>query len=138
MIRPFATTRDLAEMIEAIIPRRGPTNPGTRVFQALRIAVNRELEVLEEGLEALTTMLAPGGVLAVITFHSLEDRIVKTFFKHRCAEWLDRPEWPEPRRNPDFCFRALTRKPLTASAEEQRKNPRSRSAKLRAVARISS
>jgi len=136
LIRPFATTRDLAEMIEAIIPRRGPTNPGTRVFQALRIAVNRELEVLEEGLEALTRMLAPGGVLAVITFHSLEDRIVKIFFKHRCAEWLDRPEWPEPRRNPDFCFRALTRKPLTATAEEQRKNPRSRSAKLRAVARI--
>lgn len=136
LIRPFKTTRDLAEMIEAIIPRRGPTHPGTRVFQALRIAVNRELEVLERGLDRLTALLAPGGVLAVITFHSLEDRIVKNFFKHRCAEWLDRPEWPAPRRNPDFIFRALTRKPLTATDAEQRRNPRSRSAKLRAVQRI--
>jgi 16S rRNA (cytosine1402-N4)-methyltransferase len=136
LIRPFATTRDLAEMIEAIVPRRGHTHPATRVFQALRIAVNRELEVLERGLENITSLLAPGAVFAVITFHSLEDRIVKTFFKHRCAEWLDRPEWPEPRRNPDYCFRPVTRKPLTASAEEQRKNPRSRSAKLRAVERL--
>ncbi len=136
LIRPLKTTRDLAEMIEAIIPRRGHTHPGTRVFQALRIAVNRELEVLERGLAELTSLLAPGGVLVVITFHSLEDRIVKNFFKHRCAEWLDRPEWPEPRRNPDYLFRALTRKPLTASDAEQRRNPRSRSAKLRAVQRL--
>lgn len=136
LIRPFKTTRDLAEMIEAIIPRRGPTHPGTRVFQALRIAVNRELEVLERGLGELTSRLLPGGVLAVITFHSLEDRIVKNFFKHRSTEWLDRPEWPEPQRNPDFLFRSLTRKPLTASEAEQRRNPRSRSAKLRAVQRL--
>jgi 16S rRNA (cytosine1402-N4)-methyltransferase len=136
LIRPFQTTRDLAEMIEAIIPRRGHSHPGTRVFQALRIAVNRELEVLQRGLENLTARLAPGGVFAVITFHSLEDRIVKNFFKHRCAEWLDRPDWTEPRRNPDHLFRALTRKPLVASDEEQRRNPRSRSAKLRAVQRL--
>lgn len=136
LIRPFETTRDLADMIEAIIPRRGPTHPATRIFQALRIAVNRELDVLERGLAALTSRLAPGGVFAVITFHSLEDRIVKNFFKHRCAEWLDQPEWPQPRRNPDYLFRALTRKPLTATDEEQRRNPRSRSAKLRAVQRL--
>jgi len=136
LIRPFATTRDLAEMVEAIIPRRGHTHPATRVFQALRIAVNRELEVLDRGLSEITRLLAPGAVFAVITFHSLEDRIVKTFFKHRCAEWLDRPEWPEPQRNPDYCFRALTRKPITATDEEQRTNPRSRSAKLRAVERL--
>ena len=136
LIRPFLTTRDLAEMIEAIIPRRGHTHPATRAFQALRIAVNRELEVLERGLESIATLLAPGAVFAVITFHSLEDRIVKTFFKHRCTEWLDQPEWPEPRRNPDFSFRSLLRKPVTATPEEQRKNPRSRSAKLRAVERL--
>lgn len=135
LIRPFKTTRELAEMIEAIIPRYGRTHPATRVFQALRIAVNRELEVLTRGLEQLSALLAPGGVLVTITFHSLEDRIVKNFFKHRCAEWLDRPEWPEPRRNPDFIFHPLTRKPLVASADEQRKNPRSRSAKMRAVQR---
>jgi 16S rRNA (cytosine1402-N4)-methyltransferase len=136
LIRPFQTTRDLAEMIEAIIPRRGHTHPATRVFQALRIAVNRELEVLERGLHQISARLAPGGIFAVITFHSLEDRIVKNFFKHRCAEWLDRPEWPAPRRNPDFIFRALTRKPVTADDAEQRLNPRSRSAKLRAVHRL--
>ncbi len=136
LIRPFQTTRDLAEMIEAIIPRRGHAHPGTRVFQALRIAVNRELEVLQRGLQNLTDRLKPGGVFAVITFHSLEDRIVKTFFKHRSTEWLDQPEWTEPRRNPDYIFRSLTRKPLVASDEEQRRNPRSRSAKLRAVQRL--
>jgi len=136
LIRPFRTTRDLAEMIEAIIPRRGHSHPGTRVFQALRIAVNRELDVLERGLKQITSVLKPGGIFAVITFHSLEDRIVKTFFKHRCTEWLDRPEWPEPRRNPDHLFRALTRKPVTASDAEQRQNPRSRSAKLRVVQRL--
>jgi 16S rRNA (cytosine1402-N4)-methyltransferase len=136
LIRPFLTTRDLAEMIEAIIPRRGHSHPATRVFQALRIAVNRELDALERGLQQFTDRLAPGGVLAVITFHSLEDRIVKNYFKHRFTEWLDRPEWPEPRRNPEFLFKPITRKPLTASAEEQRRNPRSRSAKLRAVQRL--
>lgn len=134
-IRPFKTTRDLAEMIEAIIPRRGPTHPATRVFQALRIAVNRELEVIEQGLGQLAARLAPGGVLVVLTFHSLEDRIVKNYFKHRCAEWLDRAEWPAPRRNPDHIFQPFTRKPLTASEAEQQRNPRSRSAKLRAVQR---
>lgn len=136
LIRPFQTTRDLAEMIEAIIPRRGHSHPATRVFQAIRIAVNRELDALERGLTQLTDHLAPGGIFAVITFHSLEDRIVKNFFKHRCTEWLDRPEWTEPRRNPDFIFKSLTRKPLTATDEEQRRNPRSRSAKLRAVQRL--
>lgn len=136
LICPFRTTRDLAEMIEAIIPRSGRTHPGTRVFQALRIAVNRELDALERGLEAITSRLAPGGVFAVITFHSLEDRIVKTFFKHRCTEWLDRPEWTAPRRNPDHIFRSLTRKPVVATDEEQRRNPRARSAKLRVVQRL--
>jgi 16S rRNA (cytosine1402-N4)-methyltransferase len=138
IVKPFTTTLELAEAVGSVIPRRSGTHPATRVFQALRIAVNHELEVLEQGLKQLTARLAPGGVLAVIAFHSLEDRIVKTFFKHRCTEWLDRPEWPEPRRNPDRIFQAITRKPAVAGAAEQRRNPRSRSAKLRAVRKLTS
>jgi 16S rRNA (cytosine1402-N4)-methyltransferase len=138
MVKPFSTTLELAEAVESVIPRRSGTHPATRVFQALRIAVNRELEALEEGLEQFSSRLAQGGVFAVITFHSLEDRIVKTFFKHRCAEWVDRPEWPAPRRNPDHIFQALTRKPAVAGPAEQRSNPRSRSAKLRAVKKLTS
>ena len=137
MVTPFATTKQLADAVETVIPRRGRTHPATRIFQALRIAVNRELDVLAEGLAQFSARLAPGGRLAVITFHSLEDRIVKTFFKARTTEFLDRPEWPEPRRNPDFIFKAVTRKPVTASEAEQRANPRARSAKLRVVERIS-
>jgi 16S rRNA (cytosine1402-N4)-methyltransferase len=98
--------------------------------------VNRELEVLEEGLAAITARLAPGGRIAVITFHSLEDRIVKTFFKQRAVEFIDRPEWPAPRRNPDYCFKLLNSKPIVASETEQRANPRSRSAKLRGAQMI--
>ena len=136
MVRPFKTTSQLAESVESVIPRRGRTHPATRVFQGLRIAVNRELEVLEEGLEALASRLAPGGRFAVITFHSLEDRIVKVFFRERAAEFIDRPEWPEPRPNPKRFFKLVTHKPITATAAEQRENPRSRSAKLRVAERI--
>ncbi len=137
LVRPFKTTRELAEAVESVIPRRGRAHPATRVFQALRIAVNRELEVLEEGLAAITARLAPGGRFAVITFHSLEDRIVKTFFKHRATEFIDRPEWPAPRPNPDYCFKLLNSKPIVASEAEQRANPRSRSAKLRGAQKLS-
>jgi 16S rRNA (cytosine1402-N4)-methyltransferase len=126
----------LAESVESVVPRRGRTHPATRVFQALRIAVNRELEALSTGLEQFTQRLAPGGRLAVITFHSLEDRIVKTFFKERTTAFIDRPEWPEARPNPLHIFQAITGKPVVASDAEQRANPRSRSAKLRVVERI--
>ena len=133
---PFKTTLELARCVEKVLPRRGRTHPATKVFQALRIAVNRELDVLSVALEAFSGRLAHGGRFGVITFHSLEDRIVKAFFKGRSAEWLDRPEWPEPRRNPDFQFRLLTPKPVIASEGEQHRNPRSRSAKLRVVKKI--
>ena len=136
LVRPFTTTLQLAESVESVIPRRGRTHPATRIFQALRIAVNRELDVLAEGLEQITKRLAPGGRFAVITFHSLEDRIVKTFFKARTAEFIDRPEWPAARPNPLHLFKAITGKPVIASEAEQRANPRSRSAKLRVVERI--
>jgi 16S rRNA (cytosine1402-N4)-methyltransferase len=136
MVQPFTTTSQLAQAIEAVIPRRGRTHPATRIFQGLRIAVNRELEVLERALEVFTARLAPGGRLAIITFHSLEDRIVKTFLKERAAEFIDRPEWPAPRPNPLHFFNLVTRKPIIASEAEQRANPRSRSAKLRLAERI--
>jgi 16S rRNA (cytosine1402-N4)-methyltransferase len=136
MVRPFTTTTELADAVETVVPRRGRTHPATRAFQALRIAVNRELEVLEQGLHRLTRLLSPGGRLAVITFHSLEDRIVKTFFAERTVEWLDRPEWPAPRRNPDLVFKRVTRKAVVAGPAEQRTNPRSRSAKLRVVEKL--
>ncbi|MCE9610126.1 MAG: 16S rRNA (cytosine(1402)-N(4))-methyltransferase RsmH [Chthoniobacter sp.] len=137
MVQPFATTKQLADAVETVVPRRGRSHPATRIFQALRIAVNRELDVLAEGLTAFAQRLAPGGRFAVITFHSLEDRIVKQFFKARTVEFLDRPEWPEPRPNSDFMFKAITGKPVVARDSEQRANPRARSAKLRVVERIS-
>jgi 16S rRNA (cytosine1402-N4)-methyltransferase len=136
LVRPFATTKQLADAVESVVPRRGRTHPATRVFQALRMAVNRELDMLAEGLEQITQRLAPGGRFAVITFHSLEDRIVKVFFKERVAEFIDRPEWPAARSNPRHFFKAVTRKPIIAREAEQRANPRSRSAKLRVVERI--
>lgn len=133
---PFQETLQLAKAIEKIVWRHGRRHPATQVFQALRMEVNDELGALEEGLRALTKRLESGGRFAVITFHSLEDRIVKNFFRDRSREWLDRPEWPEPRRNPDFVFRLVTDKPVEPGENEQRNNPRSRSAKLRVAEKI--
>jgi 16S rRNA (cytosine1402-N4)-methyltransferase len=98
--------------------------------------VNNELGALEEGLRVLTARLESGARIGVIAFHSLEDRIVKNFFRDRSREWLDRPEWPEPRRNPDYDLKVVTSKPVEPSEEEQRANPRSRSAKLRVAEKI--
>ncbi len=134
--RSFATTFDLAAAVTSVIPRTGARHPATRVFQALRIAVNDELGAVRRGLEVITSRLAHGARFAVISFHSLEDRIVKNFFRDRSAEWIDRPEWPEPRRNPERVFRLLTPRPMDASAEEIAANPRSRSAKLRIAERL--
>jgi len=133
---PITRTLQLADVVASVIPRKGRTHPATRVFMALRMAVNRELEALTSVLAEVTRHLAPGGRLAVISFHSGEDRIVKTFMKERATEWLDRPEWPAPRRNPNFIFHLLTTRPLVASADEQRANPRARSAKLRVAERL--
>ncbi len=133
---PFQDTLQLAKAIEKIVWRHGRRHPATQVFQALRMEVNDELGALEEGLRVLTRRLESGARIAVITFHSLEDRIVKNFFRDRSREWLDRPEWPEPQRNPDFTFRLITTKPVEPGENEQRVNPRSRSAKLRVAERI--
>lgn len=134
--KPFETTAELADLIERIVPRRGPKHPATRVFQALRIAVNHELEVLESVLQSLPTILADGGRVAIITFHSLEDRAVKVYF-HRCSTaMLDDPTWPEPKPNPDYVFSLPRRKPYLPNDSEVRANPRARSAKVRIAERL--
>jgi len=133
---PFRETLPLARAIEKLVGRHGRHHPATQVFQALRMEANDELAALEEGLRVLTARLAPGGRIAVITFHSLEDRIVKNFFRDHSQEWLDKPEWPEPKRNPDYDLELVTPKPVEPSDDEQRANPRSRSAKLRAAEKI--
>ena len=133
----FTTTTDLAGFIEAIIPRaKGPAgkiHPATRVFQALRIAVNDELGALRRFLENAAGLLNPSGRLLVITFHSLEDRMVKQFFKHASKSHIDRREWAEPRPNADHHYDLVTRRPVVAGADELEQNKRSRSAKLRVV-----
>jgi len=133
---PFRETLPLARAIEKLVGRHGRQHPATQVFQALRMKVNDELGALEEGLRVLTARLAPGARIGVITFHSLEDRIVKNFFRDHSREWLDKPEWPEPRRNPDYDLKLVTPKPVEPADEEQRANPRSRSAKLRVAEKI--
>lgn len=135
-LRPFETTGQLADAISQVVPRTGKRHPATRVFQALRIEVNDELGALERGLESIGQCLARGARFGVITFHSLEDRMVKHWFRHRSTEWIDRPEWPEPRRNPDRIFRLLTPHPIDPCPDEVEANPRARSAKLRVVERV--
>lgn len=129
----FATTAELASLIAA--GRSGPRHPATRVFQALRIAVNDEIGSLERALPSLASLLSPGARMAVITFHSLEDRIVKHFFRRHCVAEIDDPTWPAPRPNPERIFDALTPRSVTASPDELSANPRSRSARLRVVER---
>jgi 16S rRNA (cytosine1402-N4)-methyltransferase len=133
---PFQTTNDLVKAVESVIPKRGPRHPATRVFQALRIAVNDELSVLEWGLHDLSVWVKGGGRMAVISFHSLEDRIVKHYFREVSQEWVDRPEWPAPQKNPVYSFRLITTRPVEPSEEEVQQNSRARSAKLRVIESI--
>lgn len=136
---PFKTTRQLAELIERLAPRRGSkTHPATKVFQALRIAVNDEMGSLERGLAGAMKILKPGGRLAVITFHSLEDALVKNFGRARARDYtftggVDVPELREP-RTPEL--RIVTRKAVKPGAAELAENPRSRSAQLRVMEKI--
>ena len=134
--RPFDSTSDLADCIERAVGRSGRTHPATRSFQAIRIAVNDELDSLRRALELAPRMLKPGGRLLIITFHSLEDRMVKRYLQARSVPWLDDPTWPEPRPNPDRAFRLPLRKALAPSADEISRNPRARSAKLRVAERL--
>ena len=135
--RPIARTSELAQVIRRVMPPKGDgIDPATRTFQALRIAVNDELGELARGLSAAERLLAPGGRLAVVTFHSLEDRPVKTFLQQRAGKTpAGSRHLPAsaPSRAPSF--RLLSNKPLVADKEEIRINPRARSAKLRAAER---
>jgi 16S rRNA (cytosine1402-N4)-methyltransferase len=137
--RRFETTRQLAELIERISPRHGrKAHPATKVFQALRIAVNDEIGSLKRGLEGAMKILKPGGRLAVITFHSLEDRVVKDFGRAGARDYtfaggVDVPELREPRA-PEL--KIVTRKAMTPGEAELAENPRSRSAQLRVFEKI--
>jgi len=133
---PFRTTGDLASFVEEVCGRRSGKHPATRVFQALRIAVNDELGALRSALEELPKWLKAGGRVAILTFHSLEDRMVKQYFAEHSRPWLDRPEWSGPRPNPECYFRLPVRKGLAPSPEEIAVNPRARSARLRIAERL--
>ncbi len=136
--QPFTRTLDLAETVEkALGGRRGaPTHPATRVFQALRIAVNEELSELEAGLEAAERALKPGGRLAVVTFHSLEDRVVKSFLTERAGRLPSGSRHlPPQERGPAPTFDLLFKGAREPSHAETAANPRARSAKLRAAER---
>jgi 16S rRNA (cytosine1402-N4)-methyltransferase len=134
--RPILTTRQLAEVVAmATRGRREKIHPATRVFQALRIAVNGELESVTAVLPIAVTLLKPGGRLAIISFHSLEDRIVKTFMRDRArgpADDLSRPN--RPAFTPELA--EVTRKPIVAQETEIARNPRARSAKLRIAEKL--
>jgi 16S rRNA (cytosine1402-N4)-methyltransferase len=132
--RPFERTGDLAETIKHAIPtpaRFGEGHPAKRVFQALRIAVNDELGALEAALPAAVRMLRPGGRLAVISFHSLEDRIVKQYIREQAKGCTCPPDFPICACGKEPVLRDLTRRPVRPAARELERNPRSASAKLR-------
>ena len=138
-LRKFETTRQLADLIERLAPRQGKkAHPATKVFQALRIAVNDEIGSLKRGLAAAVKILKPGGRLAVVTFHSLEDRIVKEFGRERTRDYtfsgdVDVPELRQP-RVPELKW--VSRKAILPGEIELQENPRSRSAQLRVLEKI--
>jgi 16S rRNA (cytosine1402-N4)-methyltransferase len=138
--RPISRTLRLADVIRAAVRRANDgIDPATRTFQALRIYVNDELGELERGLLAAERLLKPGGRLAVVSFHSLEDRIVKTFLRTR-SQSADKPSRHSPAAAdisalPRATFQALARRPITPGAPELARNPRARSARLRTAER---
>lgn len=136
--RPLETTGELASAIERVSPRRpgDKIHPATRVFQALRIAVNDELESVERVLPIALDLLKPGGRLGVISFHSLEDRIVKDTFKLASTDCICPPHIPQCVCGHKASVRLITRKPIIADEAEAAANPRSRSAKLRVVEKL--
>lgn len=135
--RPIHTTRALAAVIKAAVPHyASPIHPATRTFQALRIAVNKELETLAAALPNLVECLAPGGRIVIISFHSLEDRIVKAFFKKESTDCLCPPEQPICTCGHSAALKLINRKPLRPSEEEIQDNPRARSARLRVAEKI--
>ncbi|MEK7328626.1 MAG: 16S rRNA (cytosine(1402)-N(4))-methyltransferase RsmH [Chloroflexota bacterium] len=135
--RPLHSTGRRAQVVAAAVKGgRTEIHPATRTFQALRIAVNGELDAVSAVLPLALEMLAPGGRLAVISFHSLEDRIVKTFFHHEARDCICPPEQPVCTCGHRASLKEITRKPLAPTPEEVAQNPRSRSAKLRIVEKL--
>lgn len=134
--RTILTTGDLAALVAQVVPKHSGAHPATKVFQALRIAVNDELGCLERALAQAHRWLRPQGRLVVITFHSLEDRLVKNYMRKHSEPFVDRPEWPEARPNPNCYYRLPVRKAITAGEAELEANPRARSAKLRVAERL--
>ena len=135
--QPITTTTQLAGVVEQVLgPKRSGIHPATRVFQALRIQVNRELENLERGLVAAVNVLKSGGRVAVISFHSLEDRIVKQFFVRMSTGCVCPPQMVGCSCGRKEMMRLVTRKPVTPTSEEAQQNPRARSAKLRVAEKI--
>lgn len=138
--RPIESTDELAEVIKRSIPaatRRTGGHPARRTFQALRIEVNRELEALERVLPSTVEVCEPGGRIAVLAYHSLEDRAVKTFFRDESRGCVCPPDFPVCTCGAEARLRILTRKPLRPGDEEIASNPRARSARLRAAERVS-
>jgi 16S rRNA (cytosine1402-N4)-methyltransferase len=135
--RPVDTTKQLAEIVAKSIRSGKPgIHPATRTFQALRIATNQELEAVEQVLPQAVDALESGGCLAVISFHSLEDRIVKQFFRRESQDCLCPPKQPQCTCGHKASLRVLTRKPVQPSETETRENPRARSSRLRVAKKI--
>ncbi len=134
--RPMATTTQLADLIKAEVGQRGRIHPATQVFQALRIAVNDELAEVARGIEAAIEVLDPGGRLAIIAFHSLEDRIVKHTFRDLSKDCVCPPEQPVCNCDVRAQVERITRRAVMASDDEIAANPRSRSARLRVVQKL--
>ena len=136
---PFTTTLQLADAIASAVPpavRRKDKNPARRSFQALRIAVNSEMDVLSQGMDEIFDMLLPKGRFAIITFHSLEDRLVKNKFREWATACTCPPEYPVCVCGGKAKAKLITRKPIEAAAEELAENRRSRSAKLRVIEKL--
>lgn len=134
--RPLTSTSQLADIVARAVGRRQKIHPATRTFQALRIAVNDELGAVAQVLPQARDLLRPGGRLAVIAFHSLEDRLVKRFFQQEAKDCLCPPETPVCVCQHQATLRAITRKPVRPATEEIARNPRSRSARLRIAERL--
>lgn len=134
--RPLRSTRELAELVARVVKTRQRVHPATRTFQALRIAVNRELESLEAVLPQAVDALIPGGRLAVISFHSLEDRIVKLYFRRESQDCICPPRQPVCTCDHQALIREVNRRPVRPSEEEVEQNPRARSALLRVAEKL--
>ena len=134
--RPFYSTTEFAQFIAANVRKKGRIHPATQLFQALRIEVNRELDAVEKGIKAAIDLLKSGGRLAVISFHSLEDRFVKRYFRDLAQDCICPPQQPICTCGNQAIIKLVSRKAIKASAQETVVNPRSRSARLRVAEKL--